>query len=86
MLSSKEIMVTCKGTLQQMFICVRPPPLLGFSLGLSNNFVGSESGQIQSVKLQQNMVSTPPPPPPNPSQPHTVCKYCIFTQGRVVES
>jgi hypothetical protein len=26
-------------------------------LGWSSNFVGSESGQIQSVKLLQNMVS-----------------------------
>jgi hypothetical protein len=28
-----------------------------FWLGVSSNFVGSESGQIQSVKLLQNMVS-----------------------------
>jgi hypothetical protein len=28
------------------------PPLLGFCLGCSSNFVGSESGQIQSVKLR----------------------------------
>jgi hypothetical protein len=31
--------------------------LLGFCLGWSSNFVGSESGQILSVKLPQNMVS-----------------------------
>jgi hypothetical protein len=31
-----------------------PPPLLGFCLEWSSNFVGSESGQIQSVKLLQN--------------------------------
>ncbi len=44
-----------------------------------SNFVGSESGQKQSVKLLQNMVykdnSTPPPPP----QPHTVCINCTFS-------
>jgi len=43
------------------------PSLLRFCLGWSSNFVGSESGQIQSVKLHQNMVSNriqqPPPPP-----------------------
>jgi hypothetical protein len=50
-----------------MVICLRPPPLLGFCLEWSSNFVGSESGQIQNVKLLQYMVSqqdsTPPPPP-----------------------
>jgi hypothetical protein len=35
---------TCKGTLRQVFICMRPPPLLGFCLGWCSNFVGSESG------------------------------------------
>ncbi len=41
-----------------MFICLRPLPLLGFCLhGLSRSFVSSESGQIQSVQLLQNMVS-----------------------------
>ncbi len=25
--------LTCKGTLRQVFICLRPPPLLGFCLG-----------------------------------------------------
>ncbi len=54
MLSSKEL--TCKGTLWQVFICLRSPPFL-FYLGWSSNFVGSESGQIQSVKLLKNMVS-----------------------------
>ncbi len=32
---------TCKGTLRQVFICLRPPSLLGFCLGWSSNFVGS---------------------------------------------
>ncbi len=56
-----------KGTLREAFICLRPPPLLSICLGWSNNFVGSESGQIQRVKLLQNLVSnrtqhSPPPP------------------------
>jgi hypothetical protein len=44
---------------------LRAPPLLGFCLGWCRNFVGYESGQIQSDKLLQNMVSnrTPYPPP-----------------------
>ncbi len=56
--------LTCKGLCG---ICPRPPPMLGFCLGWSCNFVGSDSGQIQSIKLLQNMVYnttlTPPPPP-----------------------
>jgi hypothetical protein len=55
MSSSKKL--TSQGTLRQVFICLRPPPLLGFCLGWSSNFVGSGSGQIQSVKLLQNMIS-----------------------------
>jgi hypothetical protein len=51
----------CKGTLRQVFICLRPPPLLDCCLGWSSNFVGSESGQIQSVKLLLNMVSNRTP-------------------------
>jgi hypothetical protein len=39
--------VTWNGTLLQVFICLRPPTLLGFCLGWSSNFVGFESGQIQ---------------------------------------
>jgi hypothetical protein len=63
---------TCKWTLRQVFICLRPPLLLGFCLEWSSNFVGSESGQIQNVKLLQNMVSNRtqhPPPPPSHTLP-----------------
>jgi hypothetical protein len=42
---------------RQVLICLRPPPLLGVCLGWCRNFVGSESGQKQSVKLLQKMVS-----------------------------
>ncbi len=79
--SSHLKQLTCKGTLRQGFICLRPPPLLGFCLGWCSNFVGSESGQIQSVKLLQNMVrvSNRTPPPPL----HTVYVYTVylFTRG-----
>jgi hypothetical protein len=57
------------------------PPLLGFCLEWSSNFVGSGSGQIQSIKLLQNMVSNRTPSPA-PSQPRTICIYCTLTQGR----
>ncbi len=46
-----------------------------FSLGVGKH-VGSESGHIQSEKLQ-NMVFKAPPPP-TPSQPHTVCIYSTY--------
>jgi len=60
---------TCKGTLQQVFICLGPPPLPGFCLGWSSNFVRSESGQIQG--LQQDSI---------PPATH-LCRYCTLTQG-----
>jgi hypothetical protein len=56
-----------KWILRQVFICLRPPPLLGFCLGCPKNCVGPESGQIKSVKeygLQKD------PTPPTPSQLH----------------
>ncbi len=74
MSSSKKL--TCKRTLRQVFICLRPPPLLRFCLGWSSNFVGSKSGQKQSVKLLQNLVSTGyKPPPPLPA---THCLYILY--------
>ncbi len=77
MLASKKI--TCKGTLPQVIFCLGPRPLLGFCMGWSSNFLGSESGQIQRVKLLQNVVSkTTQNPPPAPFQPHTVCKILNF--------
>jgi hypothetical protein len=69
--------LTCKGSLKQVFICLRPPLLLGFCFGWSSNFVGSESGQIQSIKLLQKIVSnrTPYPPP---------LKHCILINSTVI--
>jgi hypothetical protein len=52
--------------------------LLVICLGWFSNFVGSESGQKQNVKLLQNMVYTtiqhPPIPPP---QSHTLSVYTV---------
>ncbi len=53
---------------------MRPPPLLGYCLGWSSNFVGSESGQIQSVKHLQNMVSNRTQHP----LPATHCLYKLY--------
>jgi hypothetical protein len=58
--------------LRQVFVCLRPPPLLGFCLGWSSNFVGSESGKIQSVNLQQDST------PPTTSQLHTLSVYTVL--------
>ncbi len=59
-----------------MVICLRPPPLLSFCLEWSSNFVGSESGQIQNVKLLQYMVSQQDSTPPPPS--HTLSVYTVL--------
>jgi hypothetical protein len=70
MSSSKKF--NYKGTLWLVFIFLRPPALLGFC-----NFVGSESGQIQSVKTLPTQLNNP-----ILSQPHTASLYCNLTQGR----
>ncbi len=71
--------VTCKGTLRQVFICLRPLPLLGFCLWWSGNFVGFESGHIQNVKLLQNIVSNRTKRP----LPATHCLYILnFDLGK----
>ncbi len=76
---------TCNGTFWQVFICLRTTPFVGFYLGWSQCCtVGSESGQIESVKLLLNMVSntTQQPPPP----PSTHCLYIMyFDTGKVGE-
>jgi hypothetical protein len=60
---SLTVKFTCKNYFAAgVYLSEGPLPLLGFRLGWSSNFVGSESGQIQSVKLlaeyglQQNPV------------------------------
>jgi hypothetical protein len=75
--------LTCKGTLRQVFICLSTPPLLGYCLGWSSNFVGSLSGQMQSVNFAEyglQALNTPHSPPPSHSL--SVCLYCILTLGR----
>jgi hypothetical protein len=64
-----------------VFICLRPPPLLGFCLGWSSNFYGSESGQIKSVILLQNMVYNTTQHFPSPSQTHTGIMYFYLGKG-----
>jgi hypothetical protein len=69
--------LTCKGTLRPVFICLRPLPFYVFIWGGLANFVVSESGQIQSVKLLQNMVSNRTQhPPPLPWATH--CLYTLY--------
>ncbi len=63
---------TCKGTLLQVFICLRPPPLLGFCLGWSSDFEGSESvGYKVCIIWSPTGLSTPQPPPPPTPPSHT---------------
>jgi hypothetical protein len=71
--------LTCKETLRLVFICLRPPPLSGFCLGWSSNFVGSEYGQIPSLnfKLLQNMVNSTQHSPTLPSPSHTLSVYTV---------
>jgi hypothetical protein len=75
MSSSKNI------DLWQVFNCLRAPPLLGFCFGWSSNFVGSEPGQIQSVKTPAEYGLQQGSTPPTPSQPHIVCLYCEGAGG-----
>ncbi len=69
--------LTCKRTLRHVSICLRSPPLLGFCLGWCGNFIGSESGQKQSFKLLQNMVSNTTHHPPSPPPSHTLSVYTV---------
>ncbi len=52
-----------------------------FCLGWCSNFVGSESGQKQSVKLLQNMVYNTTQNPPPPSQPLSVYTVRLLWGG-----
>jgi hypothetical protein len=60
-----------------------------FLFGVVKQFVGFESGQKESVKLLQNMISNtnqqPPSPPPSSHTLYTVYwyMYCSSTLGRV---
>jgi hypothetical protein len=59
--------LTCKETLRQVFICLRPSPLLGFCLGWS--------------KPLNNMVSNKTQHPP-PSHSHTLSVYTVLWAGK----
>jgi hypothetical protein len=74
-MSSLSKKFNCKGTLRQVYICLRPPPLLGFGLGWSRNFVGSESGHIQRVWSPTGL-HTPH------SLPVAHCLYCDAGKGK----
>ncbi len=82
MSSSKKF--TFQGTLLQVFICLRSPPLPGFCFGWSSNFVGFLNlVRYKVLNLLQNMVSNRAqhhPPPPS----HTLSVYTV--RGRGMES
>jgi hypothetical protein len=63
----------CKGTLRQVFICLRPLHLLSF-VGL--NLVIYRVLTPTEYGLQQDST------PLTPSQPNTVCIYCTLTQRK----
>jgi hypothetical protein len=68
--------LTCKKwTLRQVS---EVPSSLRICLGWSSNFVGSESGQIQSVKLLQNGYGLQQNPIP-PFLPYTLYAYIQYT-------
>ncbi len=69
--------LTCKGTLRQVFICLRPPFLLGFCLGWSSNYVGSKSGQIYRVLNSCRLWSSTGLNTPHPL-PATHCLYVLY--------
>jgi hypothetical protein len=74
--------MTGKGTSRQVFICLRLPPLLGFCLGVIEQFcrfrIWSETECKTTAEFGLQHDSTPSAP----SQPHTVCIYCTVTQRR----
>jgi hypothetical protein len=66
-------------TLRQIFICLRPPPLLGNVLRWESNFAGSKSGHIQSVKVLQYLISITTLLPP------AVCMHILSHRGVELE-
>ncbi len=69
---------TCNGALRLMFICLSPPPLQDLCLRWSSNFVGSESGQIQSVKLLRNIFSNRTQHPHPLAVTHCLYLYILY--------
>jgi len=73
--------LTCTGTLRQVLICQRLPPLLGFCLGWPSSFVGSDLLRHRVLNfcriLSPTGLSTPHP------LSATLCLHTFyFTQGR----
>ncbi len=69
--------LTCKGTLRQVFFCLRPPSLLGFCLGWWT--ILQVLNIVRYRVLLHNMVSNRltshhPPPPPS----HTLPVYSVL--------
>jgi hypothetical protein len=67
--------------LRQVFICLRPPPLLGFCLGWSSNI--PVLNLVRHIVLKSYRIWSPTGlNTPTHSQPHNVCIHCTLTQGR----
>jgi hypothetical protein len=64
-----------------VFICLRPLSSYVLVLGWSRNFVGSEFGQIQSVKLLRKMISNRTQHLPSPHS-HTLSVHIYCTLAR----
>ncbi len=69
--------LTCRWLWGRCLSVLRTPPLQGFCLGWWSNFVGSKSGQKQTVKLLQNMVSKEPNNSPTPPS-QTLSVYTVL--------
>ncbi len=75
---------TCKGILLQVFICLRSPSLLGFCLGWSTSFVGSQYKTLATLAeygLQQNPIPPPPPPPVTHCISISIIQYTYSHKG-----
>jgi hypothetical protein len=74
------IQLTWTGISRQMFRCLRPPPLLGFCLRWSCNFVfwiWSDKECLNSYRIWSPTGHNAPHP--TPSQPQGVCINCTLT-------
>ncbi len=73
-----------KGTLQQVFICLRPHPFLDFCLGVVEQFCkfwiwsDTDCKTPKEYGLQHDSTPTTPPPPP----PHSMCFYILYFDNR----
>ncbi len=70
--------MTFKGTLRQVFISLRPPLLLGFSLGQSCNFAFLNLVRYRVLTLAEYGWSPTGPNTPRPL-PATHCLYILYS-------